>query len=150
MDSNVDTSLETTIARGAAGRPEAADADPAARPGVPIYKPAGTSAPAARPPLDRQEPEVQVLVGVDVDRLTPVFGTAQPPRGLSGVIRRAGYRVPEHKAARWMLLLAADRVDAWESRAVRKPWLTGVLAASAVGAAALLWSRVRPRFDRLG
>jgi hypothetical protein len=33
---------------------------------------------------------------------------------------------------------------------VRKPWLTGVLAASAVGAAALLWSRLCPRFDRLG
>ena len=150
MQTTLETDLDTTMARGATGRPAPADADPAARPGVPIYKPAGTSAPAVRPPLERQEPHVQVLVGVDVDHLTPVFGTAQPPRGLSGVIRRAGYRVPEHKAARWMLLLAADRVDAWESRAVRKPWLTGVLAASAVGAAALLWSRLRPRFDRPG
>lgn len=144
------TDLETTMARGATGRPEPADADPAERPGVPIYKQAGTSGPAARPPLDPQAPEVQVLVGVDVDRLTPVFGTAQPPRGMSGVIRRAAYRLPEHKAARWMLLLAADRVDVWESRAARKPWMAGVLAASAVGAAALLWSRLRPRFDRLG
>jgi hypothetical protein len=134
------TDLRETMARGATGRPAAADADPAARPGVPMYKPAGTSAPIVRPPLDHQEAQVPILIGVEVDHLTPVFGTAQPPRGLSGVLRRAAYGIPEHKAGRWMMLLAADRVDVWESRAVRNPWLTGLLAATAVGAAALLWS----------
>ena len=49
------TDLSEKVSRGATGRPEAADADPAARPGVPMYKPAGTSAPIARPPLDQQE-----------------------------------------------------------------------------------------------
>lgn len=48
--------------------------------------------------------------------LTPVFGTAQPPRGLSGVVRRYAYRrFSEGRAAHWLLLMAADRVDAWES-----------------------------------
>ena len=48
--------------------------------------------------------------------LTPVFGTAQPPTGLSGVIRKYSYaRFSEGRAAHWLLLVLADRVDAWES-----------------------------------
>jgi hypothetical protein len=48
--------------------------------------------------------------------LTPVFGTACPPHGLSGVIRKFSYRrYSEGRAAHWLLLLLADRVDAWES-----------------------------------
>ncbi|MET7876122.1 hypothetical protein ABZS52_04230 [Micromonospora profundi] len=48
--------------------------------------------------------------------LTPVFGTSCPPKGLSGVIRRHSYRrYSEGRAAHWLLLLAADRVDAVES-----------------------------------
>jgi len=48
--------------------------------------------------------------------LTPVFGTSCPPRGLSGALRRYSYRrYSEARAAHWLLLIAADRVDAWES-----------------------------------
>jgi hypothetical protein len=48
--------------------------------------------------------------------LTPVFGTAQPPKGLSGVIRRFSYATySEGRTAHWLLLILADRVDAWES-----------------------------------
>jgi len=48
--------------------------------------------------------------------LTPVFGTAQPPRGLSGAIRKFSYaRYSEGRAAHWLLLVLADRVDAWEN-----------------------------------
>jgi len=48
--------------------------------------------------------------------LTPVFGTAQPLKGLSGTIRRFSYaRFSEGRAAHWLLLVLADRVDAWES-----------------------------------
>ena len=46
--------------------------------------------------------------------LTPVFGTAQPPSGLSDVLRRFAYRFSEGRAAHWMILLCADRVDAGE------------------------------------
>jgi hypothetical protein len=46
--------------------------------------------------------------------LTPVFGTAQPPSGLSGVMRRFAYKFSEGRAAHWMILLYADRVDAAE------------------------------------
>jgi hypothetical protein len=48
--------------------------------------------------------------------LTPVFGTSTPPKGLSGAIRKVAYaRYSEARAAHWLLLLAADRVDAKES-----------------------------------
>ena len=48
--------------------------------------------------------------------LTPVFGTSCPPRGASGQIRRYAYaKYSEARAAHWLLLLAADRVDEFES-----------------------------------
>ena len=48
--------------------------------------------------------------------LTPVFGTSCPPRGLSGVIRRYSYKkYSEGRAAHWLLLILADRVDSKES-----------------------------------
>jgi hypothetical protein len=48
--------------------------------------------------------------------LTPVFGTSCPPKGLSGVIRKYAYaKYSEGRAAHWLLLLAADRVDAKEA-----------------------------------
>ncbi|SOD98213.1 hypothetical protein [Blastococcus haudaquaticus] len=47
--------------------------------------------------------------------VTPVFGTAQPPKGLSGVIRKFSYaRYGEARLGHWLLLILADRVDAWE------------------------------------
>ena len=46
--------------------------------------------------------------------LTPVFGTAQPPTGISGKLRRYAYKFSEGRAAHWMILLYADRVDAAE------------------------------------
>jgi hypothetical protein len=48
--------------------------------------------------------------------LTPVFGTSSPTKGLSGVMRRLAYRrYSEARAAHWLILLAADRVDSLES-----------------------------------
>jgi hypothetical protein len=47
--------------------------------------------------------------------VTPVFGTSTPPKGVSGRIRRHAYaRYSEARAAHWLLLVAADRVDAFE------------------------------------
>jgi len=48
--------------------------------------------------------------------LTPVFGTAQPLRGLSGAIRRFAYTFSEGQTAHWLLLMAGDRVDVLEGR----------------------------------
>ena len=43
----------------------------------------------------------------------PGGGAAQPPRGLSGAIRKYAYaRYSEGRAAHWLLLVVGDRVDA--------------------------------------
>jgi hypothetical protein len=47
--------------------------------------------------------------------VTPVFGTACPPRGISGAIRKYAYTLGEGKSSHWLLLMAADRVDVVES-----------------------------------
>ena len=48
--------------------------------------------------------------------LTPVFGTSCPPKGVSGTMRKDAYRrFSEARAAHWLILVAADRVDAFGS-----------------------------------
>lgn len=47
--------------------------------------------------------------------LPPVFGTACPPRGISGAIRKYAYTLSEGRTSHWMLLMLADRVDVLES-----------------------------------
>jgi hypothetical protein len=92
-----------------------ADLDSADRPSVPRLKfdPAATGAHWEFP--DRQ-PETQPRErSIEHEFLTPVFGTSSPLRGLSGVVRRYAYRYSEARAAHWLLLLGADRVDAVES-----------------------------------
>jgi hypothetical protein len=136
----------TSRSTGAEGRPPAADKDPKDRPGVPFYQPSDL---ARRPPLDQQEQTVPVLVGVEVGRLTPVFGTASPPRGLSGLLRRAAYRIPEHAPSHWMLLLLGDRVDVWEGRVRRHPLATVAIAAAAVAVIRRRRARRMPRLRKL-
>jgi len=103
-----------------------ADLDPADRPSVPqeVLDP---SASGAHWDLPEQQPEHRPRErSIEHARLTPVFGTSTPPRGVSGVIRRYAYgRFSEARAAHWLLLLGADRVDAIESHlrsfATRRP-----------------------------
>jgi hypothetical protein len=89
-----------------------ADLDPADRPSVPREQPgivtgAHWDMPAQQPERGRREKSVEHL------RLTPVFGTAQPLRGIAGLIRRYAYdRYSEGQTAHWLLLVVGDRVDA--------------------------------------
>ena len=95
-----------------------ADLDPKDRPSVPKerFDPAGTGAHWEFP--ERQREEWPRERSVEHAFLTPVFGTSCPPKGLSGVIRRFAYRrYSEGRAAHWLLLIAADRVDAGEAHA---------------------------------
>ena len=93
-----------------------ADLDPKDRPSVPklLYRPESTG---ARWDFPERQPETWPHErSIEHEFLTPVFGTSCPPKGLSGLMRRAAYaRYSEARAAHWLLLLAADRVDAWES-----------------------------------
>ncbi|MCC2336334.1 hypothetical protein [Cellulomonas wangsupingiae] len=89
-----------------------ADLDPADRPQVPRERfdlPTG----AHWDFPDRQPETYPRERSIEHEMLTPVFGTAQPPHGLAGRIRRYSYeRFSEGRAAHWLLLMAADRVDA--------------------------------------
>jgi hypothetical protein len=100
-----------------------ADLDPADRPSHPKlrYAPEATGAHWDFP--ERQPEKWPRERSIEHAFLTPVFGTAQPPKGLSGVIRTFSYaRFSEARLAHWLLLVAADRVDAWEEHA--KSFLT--------------------------
>jgi hypothetical protein len=66
---------------------------------------------------ERQEPVGFREKSTEHKFLTPVFGTAQPLRGLSGAIRRYAYTFSEGRLAHWLLLIAGDRVDLLEHRA---------------------------------
>jgi hypothetical protein len=67
----------------------------------------------------------------------PVFGTAQPPRGLSGALRRRAYAIPEHRARHWALLLLADRVDVVETWVTERPGPAAAAATALAGAVVL-------------
>jgi hypothetical protein len=111
------------------------DALPHTRPGVPRERLDGAGAtPVERP---EQQRGVALLSRQGLRTATPVFGTAQPPRGLSGLVRRAAYRVPEHRAARWALLLAGDRLDVLEQRLARNLWVVPAAVGLAAGYAAV-------------
>lgn len=64
---------------------------------------------------EHQTPRVGVLVRAGLGKLTPVFGTCQPPHGLSGRLRRSAYRVPDWRVRHWLTLRLADRIDVLES-----------------------------------
>jgi hypothetical protein len=92
------------------------DLDPKDRPSVPKlqFQEGLTGAHWEFP--DRQPEKWPRERSVEHKFLTPVFGTACPPKGLSGVIRRYSYATySEARAAHWLLLVLADRVDAWEN-----------------------------------
>jgi hypothetical protein len=91
------------------------DLDPANRPSYPKEERQETGAhwdfPERQPELAPRERSTEHKF------LTPVFGTAQPLRGLSGAIRRYAYEnYSEARAAHWLLLMLGDRVDVLESR----------------------------------
>jgi hypothetical protein len=93
-----------------------ADLDPKDRPSVPKLQ-YQEDLTGARWEFPERQPETRPRErSIEHQFLTPVFGTAQPLSGLSGVIRRYSYgRFSEGRLAHWLLLVLADRVDAVES-----------------------------------
>lgn len=90
------------------------DLDPKTRPAVPKEKfNPNTGAHWDFP--ERQVPRWARERSPEHKFLTPVFGTACPPHGISGAIRRYAYRYSEGRASHWLLLMLADRVDVLET-----------------------------------
>jgi hypothetical protein len=93
-----------------------ADLDPKNRPSVPKLQWQDDRTGAHWDFPERQPEKWPRERSIEHKFLTPVFGTSCPPKGLSGALRKLSYRkYSEGRAAHWLLLLAADRVDAWES-----------------------------------
>ncbi|MGY1752486.1 hypothetical protein [Blastococcus sp. SYSU D01042] len=92
------------------------DLNPADRPSYPrLQYPADTGAHWDFP--ERQQELWPRERSIEHAFVTPVFGTAQPPKGLSGVVRKYAYaRFSEGRLAHWLLLVAGDRIDAAEHR----------------------------------
>ena len=93
-----------------------ADLDPKDRPSFPKLQ-FQEDLTGARWEFPERQPEKEPRErSIEHEFLTPVFGTAQPPTGVSGAIRKLSYaRYSEGRAAHWLLLMLADRVDAWEN-----------------------------------
>lgn len=91
-----------------------ADLDRKNRPGVPMERtpPRFINVPDGDPAP--QEQHVEVLVSTERPGRTPLFGTVQPPSGLSGAIRRLAFKRTENDLRHWLLLLLADRVNVVE------------------------------------
>jgi len=113
-----------------------ADLDPANRPSFPREQPGIPTGAHWDLPEQQNHDDGRREKSVEHERLTPVYGTAQPLRGLSGRIRRLAYdRYSEGQTAHWLLLVVGDRVDAasahLRSIASKRPddpiTLTGVL-----------------------
>lgn len=93
-----------------------ADLDPKDRPSVPKLRWQEDRSGAHWDFPERQPEKWPRERSIEHQFLTPVFGTACPPKGISGALRRYLYRTySEGRAAHWLLLLAADRIDAWEN-----------------------------------
>ncbi len=124
-----------------------------------------------RPP--QQGSDVEILQSIEHVRRPAVFGTASPPRGLSGVIRRLAFRWSESNWLHWLLLMGADRINVVEGVAqdlsrgkvpnipaemgAKSEWAhnkkgffikTGIVVGVSAGIAALLWSRSRNAPDQ--
>ena len=66
---------------------------------------------------EQQQEKVPRERSIEHERLPPVFGTAQPLKGLSGVVRRYAYeRYSEGTNLHWLLLILGDRIDSVESQ----------------------------------
>jgi hypothetical protein len=91
-----------------------ADLDPQARPAIPKERTPPRFINKHWDDLDHQVPSVRVFHSNERPGLTPVFGTAQPPSGLSGMIRSGAFRFSENDLRHWLMLLFADRVNVVE------------------------------------
>jgi hypothetical protein len=127
----------------------APDADTSRRPGNP--KEQETRAVVGshwKVPEHQVKGEVEILRDPSRPADSATFGTQHPPTGLSGIVRRAAYQLPDYKVKRWLLLIAADRLASAEwALSPRRPrnWLL-VLSGTALLAGAYYSFRPRRQF----
>jgi hypothetical protein len=95
------------------------DLEPSHRPGVPMMRDPQPWPHSRFPPEPQRGPSAVPMHGRPNKTMPPVFGTSTPLRGLSGVVRKLAYRLPDHYPSHWLLMLLGDRVDSWSYHARR-------------------------------
>ena len=109
------------------------------RPAVPMERtPPRLDVPWSDPP-PQQPMTVEILKSVERPDHSRTFGTRLPPKGLSGVMRRAAFKRSENDIGHWLMLIAADRVNVVEGMAQDLKRSPVKLAAVGLGVAALVW-----------
>ena len=91
------------------------DADPTNEPTHPMKKYTGDDHQRInwqRPAL--QQYKVEILKSNERPTLSAVNGTAVPPSGLSGALRRYAFKYSESSYGHWLPLLLADRINVVE------------------------------------
>jgi hypothetical protein len=91
-----------------------ADIDKKNRPAVPMERTPPRFIHQHEGQIEQQAETVEVLVSPERPGITPIFGTRQPPSGISGMIRRAAFKTTENDIRHWLLLLLADRINVVE------------------------------------
>ncbi len=90
------------------------DADPRNDPTYPMRRHRmniGEDPEAGHRPTNLQPVDEELLKSTERPNVSAVFGTPEPPSGLSGIIRRQAYEYSENEYKHWLPLLLADRVD---------------------------------------
>jgi len=90
------------------------DANPENDPAYPMRKrkPGPPAKSWKRPPM--QAASVELLFSTERNNRPAVFGTAVPPSGLSGALRRRAFRYSESDYRHWLGLMLADRINVVE------------------------------------
>lgn len=113
------------------------------RPAVPMERtPPRLDVPWSDPP-PRQPMNVEILKSVERPDHSRVFGTRLPPKGLSGVIRRAAFKRSENDIGHWLMLIAADRVNVVEGLCEDVRRSPTKLAIAGAGVALAAWWLLR-------
>lgn len=92
------------------------DADPQNDPTYPMRQRmnVGQDPDSKHRPASLQPVDTEVLRSIERPNVSAVFGTPEPPSGLSGMIRRAAFHYSENRYRHWLPLIVADRVGVVE------------------------------------
>ena len=113
-----------------------ADLDHANRPAYPKERIPARNTGVHWDRLDQQNQNVRIFHSTERPRITPVFGTSVPPKGLSGKLRGVAYKLSENDIRHWLILLFADRINVVEGviEDLRKGKIPNVFAEMGWGA----------------
>ncbi len=96
---------------------------------------------------EQQPVNIEVLHSNERPNVSAVFGTATPPSGLSGMIRREAFKYSESSFAHWLPLILADRINVIEGIVddIKKGHFPNIFAEKGLGAE---WKYNRKAFTR--